>query len=316
MAYYIKWQMTYATERLLADPKAFALLGLIAKRQRIAEVLARQRGEELTETPAAYIGDHEVLGLSEQQYRDAKARLQAMGLAVFDGQRRRGTKARLASDEVFTWGFSDPPPSPLQGERKNNGLENGIPPDSERKENGFGNGMENGIGYDAIGEGSEGCGDSDTMENGIGNGNRNGKRTESPPKGNGKENGKGTIKREAEEEKKKRSRKKGMDFFLQQMTRKGCRTIDTPDFRAAYLDWLSARTDGGARVTREGIRVDLERAAGLGPAAAAERIRDALSAGWGRWWFRDAGKENAKKSAAPSGAQTAHEQRAARLTGG
>lgn len=82
-------------ELLEADPKAFLLLSLIALRARRTDApYADLRANQ------AFVGDHEKIGLSRQEYRSAQKRLVKYQLASFVAT-SRGTIATLASTENF-----------------------------------------------------------------------------------------------------------------------------------------------------------------------------------------------------------------------
>ncbi len=81
---------------LMKRPKSFVLLTQIAQRAR--------RTSELNidglAVGQALIGDHESIGLTEQEYRTAKQHLARLGLATFDGT-SKGTVARLIDNTIF-----------------------------------------------------------------------------------------------------------------------------------------------------------------------------------------------------------------------
>mgnify|MGYP001051778981 CR=1 FL=1 len=93
---FVKLRRTNETQELLKDPFAFGLLTVIAIRARrtdglnVADLLARQ----------ALIGDCKGLGLTRQQYRNAKRRLKRWRLAEFTPT-NRGTIATLLDDRIF-----------------------------------------------------------------------------------------------------------------------------------------------------------------------------------------------------------------------
>ena len=103
---YVKLRRTNETQELLKDPIAFFLLAVIATRDRrtdglsVAGLQARQ----------AFIGDCGNLGLTRQQYRNAKRRLKRWCLADFTPT-NRGTIATLLDDRIFDInGPSEQPP--------------------------------------------------------------------------------------------------------------------------------------------------------------------------------------------------------------
>ena len=93
---FVKLIRSSETPELMQDPFAFVLLAQIAYRARWRGALNRhdlQIGEAL-------IGDHDSIGLTEQQYREAKKRLTKYGKATFHTT-NRGTIARLTDASVF-----------------------------------------------------------------------------------------------------------------------------------------------------------------------------------------------------------------------
>lgn len=109
-----------AGELMRANKNAFLLLYVIAARARWREGFNAHglaQGE-------AFIGDHAAYGLSEQEYRTAKAMLKKHGFATFKPT-SKGTVATLANSTVFD--ISQEP---------TNGQTNGQPTDSQRTNNG------------------------------------------------------------------------------------------------------------------------------------------------------------------------------------
>lgn len=93
---FIKLMRSEATRELLKDPKAFNLLTTIAlraKRRHDFNIHDLRPGQAL-------IGDHASCGLSEQEYRRAKIRLQRYGLARFEGT-SKGTIATLCNTVIY-----------------------------------------------------------------------------------------------------------------------------------------------------------------------------------------------------------------------
>ncbi len=93
---FIKLMRSEATRELLKDSKAFNLLTTIALRARRTDdfnLHGLKPGQAL-------IGDHKNCGLSEQEYRRAKVRLQRYGLARFEGT-SKGTIATLCSTVIY-----------------------------------------------------------------------------------------------------------------------------------------------------------------------------------------------------------------------
>ena len=84
------------TRELLADPLAFALLALIAYRAQRTTTFNRHG----LEPGQAFIGDYKTCGLSEQQYRTAKAKLSEWKFATFKAT-NKGTIATLINTRVF-----------------------------------------------------------------------------------------------------------------------------------------------------------------------------------------------------------------------
>lgn len=93
---YIMLKRGRKTEELLQDPKAFALLTLIALRAKRTDAFCRH-GLEIGQ---ALVGDYQACGLTIREYRGAKARLQRYGLARLHGT-PKGTIATLCDTSVF-----------------------------------------------------------------------------------------------------------------------------------------------------------------------------------------------------------------------
>lgn len=94
---FIKLQRTREAAELMRDPNAFALLALIACRANWSDtpnLAGLRRGQ-------ARIGDFAACGLTKKEYRGAKARLAAYGLATFTAN-SMGTVATLADSRVFS----------------------------------------------------------------------------------------------------------------------------------------------------------------------------------------------------------------------
>jgi len=93
---FIKLMRSDATRELLKDPKAFDLLTMIA--------LRAKRTDEFNihglKPGQALIGDHASCGLTRQEYRSTKARLERYGLATFQAT-TRGTIATLCTDAIY-----------------------------------------------------------------------------------------------------------------------------------------------------------------------------------------------------------------------
>ncbi|HNY77600.1 MAG: hypothetical protein RBS72_04410 [Sedimentisphaerales bacterium] len=93
---FIKLMRSDPTRELLKDSKAFTLytqIALRAKRTSDFNLHGLTPGQAL-------IGDHASCGLSEQEYRRAKVRLQRYGLARFEGT-SKGTIATLCSTVIY-----------------------------------------------------------------------------------------------------------------------------------------------------------------------------------------------------------------------
>lgn len=85
-------------ELIEKDPDAFILLSLIAKR---AKRIKNKFDRDGLEIGQAFIGDYQVIGLTEQRYRDAKKRIeQNYKLATFKGT-NKGTIATLLNTDVY-----------------------------------------------------------------------------------------------------------------------------------------------------------------------------------------------------------------------
>src|SRR5690349_17900842 len=92
---YIKLFRGTGIELLQSDPKAYLLLSQIALR-----ALRKNANYSGLKANQCYIGDHENIGLSQQEYRNAKKRLSKHGLVFFTST-NKGTIATLISSEVF-----------------------------------------------------------------------------------------------------------------------------------------------------------------------------------------------------------------------
>ncbi len=84
-------------ELLQEDPQAYLLLSQIAFR---AKRTSRNYSRVPLKENQAFIGDHENCGLSAQQYKDTKERLERHGLAIFHAT-NQGTIATLTGTDVF-----------------------------------------------------------------------------------------------------------------------------------------------------------------------------------------------------------------------
>ncbi len=94
---FLKLQRGPATENLMQDPTAFMLLLQIAWR---AWRSSEPNMAGLT-TGQAFVGDHESIGLTRQQYRSARVRLEKWGFASFEPN---GAIATLSNSAVFALG--------------------------------------------------------------------------------------------------------------------------------------------------------------------------------------------------------------------
>ncbi|HEY2809923.1 MAG TPA: hypothetical protein VGJ00_00815 [Rhabdochlamydiaceae bacterium] len=92
---FIKLFRGTGVELLQNDPKAYLLLSQIALR-----ALRRDANYSDLKANQAYIGDHENIGLSQQEYRNAKKRLSKYDLVSFIST-NKGTIATLISSQVF-----------------------------------------------------------------------------------------------------------------------------------------------------------------------------------------------------------------------
>ena len=108
---FLMLRRTEVTDTLLADMRALHLLTVIALRARYS---AAPSVHGLT-FGQAMIGDWEKIGMTEKEYRCAKQRLAAFGLASFKGK-SRGTVATLLDQRVFNLG--DDRKEAKQGEQK------------------------------------------------------------------------------------------------------------------------------------------------------------------------------------------------------
>lgn len=101
---FVKLRRTNETDELLKDAFAFVLLTAIAMRAR------RTDGPSVTglQTRQALVGDHRKLGMTRQNYRSAKRRLERWRLADFTPT-NRGTIATLLDDRIFDINESSAP---------------------------------------------------------------------------------------------------------------------------------------------------------------------------------------------------------------
>jgi len=93
---FIKLNRTTETLELLKDPNAFTLLTVIALRARRTDAFNTHN----LKPGEALLGDHASYGLTRQQYRSARRRLDRWGLAAFKPT-VGGTVARLLHDQVY-----------------------------------------------------------------------------------------------------------------------------------------------------------------------------------------------------------------------
>ena len=118
---FLKLMRSDTTAEILRDPKAFTLLAGIAYRARWKKGLSvhdLQQGQAL-------VGDHRSFGLSQKEYRTAKARLERYGLAAFQGT-NKGTVATLLTTDVFDI-FGDSRGEPQDNPKANQGPSAGEP---------------------------------------------------------------------------------------------------------------------------------------------------------------------------------------------
>lgn len=108
---FLMLRRTEVTDTLLADMPALHLLTVIGLRARYS---AAPSVHGLT-FGQAMIGDWEKIGMTQKEYRCAKQRLAAFGLASFKGK-SRGTVATLLDQRVFNLG--DDRKEAKQGEQK------------------------------------------------------------------------------------------------------------------------------------------------------------------------------------------------------
>jgi hypothetical protein len=94
---FIKLQRNRVTKELLADRNAFHLLTVIAYRARFSD----EPNLEDLRFGEALIGDHDNYGLSRQEERSARARLEKYGLAEFRPV-SRGTVASLTDSRIYS----------------------------------------------------------------------------------------------------------------------------------------------------------------------------------------------------------------------
>jgi len=93
---YIQFYRGEKTNELMKDPSSFMLLTQIALRARRTDsfnVKNLKPGE-------AFIGDYRTIGLTQQQYRTAKKKLEEWGLAKFEPT-NRGTIATLLNTDIY-----------------------------------------------------------------------------------------------------------------------------------------------------------------------------------------------------------------------
>jgi len=94
---FIKLQRTQETYDLMRDRNAFHLLSIIAIRARFSA----QPSHDGVTFGQAFLGDVKAYGMSEKEYRCAKARLEKWGFASFKGS-AKGTVATLSDSRVFS----------------------------------------------------------------------------------------------------------------------------------------------------------------------------------------------------------------------
>ncbi len=86
-----------AMELLIASPHAFILAYVIAYRGQYSQVFNRHN----LDSGEALLGDHEKYGMSEQNYRTAKAQLTKWKFATFKAT-SRGTVGKLIDTRLFS----------------------------------------------------------------------------------------------------------------------------------------------------------------------------------------------------------------------
>jgi hypothetical protein len=103
---FLKLKRSPETLELLKDPNAFALLTVIALRARRTQAFNVHR----LRLGQALVGDYRNYGLSLQEYRGAKARLQKWSLARFRST-NRGTIATLLGTRIYDINEVSGPPA-------------------------------------------------------------------------------------------------------------------------------------------------------------------------------------------------------------
>lgn len=93
---FVKIKRSTETLEIIKDPKAFVLLTQIALRAKRTDGFSAAN----LDPGQALIGDYQAIGLSEQEYRSAKQRLERHGLATFKGT-NKGTIATLCDTRVY-----------------------------------------------------------------------------------------------------------------------------------------------------------------------------------------------------------------------
>jgi hypothetical protein len=93
---YIKFFRSGSTLKLLKDPKLFALFTLIAIRARRTDEVCL---EDLN-MGEAFLGDHEVVGLSRQEYRTRIEKLRKLGLITYRTT-HNGTIATIINKDIY-----------------------------------------------------------------------------------------------------------------------------------------------------------------------------------------------------------------------
>lgn len=114
MSGFIMWRRDRQCEDLMKNPAVWTLLCLIAYRAKRTDSLSYQN----LKIGEALIGDHKTIGLTEQQYRTAKRKLEMYGIVTFKGT-TKGTIATLCDSTVFDLNYET---GQRPSKRKSNGL--------------------------------------------------------------------------------------------------------------------------------------------------------------------------------------------------
>lgn len=93
---YIKLFRSGSTLKLMKDPKLFALFTLIAIRARRTDEICL---EDLN-VGEAFLGDHEVVGISRQEYRTRVEKLRKLGLITYRTT-NSGTIATIINKDIY-----------------------------------------------------------------------------------------------------------------------------------------------------------------------------------------------------------------------